>query len=82
MPMPKTAVDEDHLTAWTEDKIGASGQILRVETIPISHPMHDAANSHLGLRVLRADTRHSLTAFSGREGVEATVSQSTGREEW
>jgi hypothetical protein len=40
-----------------------------MEPISVTHPMNNASNHHLRLRVLRADATHSLASLFGRKGV-------------
>lgn len=40
-----------------------------MESVPVAHPVHEAADDHLGLHVLAADAAHVLTAALFGNGI-------------
>lgn len=63
MPMPKTAVDEDHFSSSRKNEIRATGKFSPMEPVTVTGPMHQATNDKLRLRVLRPNPAHSLATL-------------------
>ena len=56
MLVPKASMNEDNLPQPGKDHIGDTWQPLHVQAVPVTHPMHEATDYHLGFRVLALDT--------------------------
>ena len=64
MPMPKAAMNKDHLLKSGEDKVRLAGQITTVETKTKSHLVYQGSHSLFGLAVLAFDRSHDLATFT------------------
>jgi hypothetical protein len=66
MLMPETTMHENNFASGRENEIRLAWQALYVKSIPITKAVHQAANFHLGLHPLAADTPHIITALLSR----------------
>jgi hypothetical protein len=60
--MPKTSVYKDDLSSARECQVGMTREITAMETVAIAHPVNNAPDHHLRLRVLAPNQRHLGTA--------------------
>jgi hypothetical protein len=66
MLMPETTVHEYDFAAGWKDEIRLAWQALDMKSIPITKPVHQSADLHLGLHPLASDTPHIITALLSR----------------
>lgn len=67
--MPKTAVDEDNLTAAAEDYVWPSGELTCVKPEAITHSVQKATNRQFWRRVLGLHKRHALASLFWGKGI-------------
>lgn len=63
MRVPETAVYEYHFVSCGKRKVGLAREVSSVQAEAIAESMHEAADLHLGLRVLTPDGSHVLAAI-------------------
>lgn len=69
MPVPETAVNEDHRAPAGEDKIGLAGQVLAVQPEAESAPVKRGADRQFGSGVLAFDSGHHPASDGAGNGV-------------
>lgn len=62
MLMPETAMHEYDFAAGPENEIRLPRQLRYMKAIPITKPVRQPADFHLGLHPLASDTPHIITA--------------------
>ena len=77
MAVPKASVHEDCPATRRKYHIGTARQIATVKTIPVSQPVHESPNKHLGLRVPTTNKGHALASLFRRKSVHRSRSKST-----
>lgn len=73
MDVPKTAVNEDHLTPSREGKVRATRQISTVQPEPISGSMQQRSNQLFGPSALAANRPHNRASLSWRKCVNHPI---------
>jgi len=66
MLMPETTVHEYDFAAGRENEIGLPWQPRYMKAIPITEPVHQPADFHLGLHPLASDSPHIIAALLSR----------------
>jgi hypothetical protein len=75
--MPKATMNEDSFPARREDKVGFSGQVFAMKSIPIPEVEQRLTHRKLGTSVLAADARHSLATLGFRQSIHGLPVTST-----
>jgi hypothetical protein len=63
VPMPKTAVEENHLLIFRKNEIWLTGQRRDMESVSVSECVDQTTNGHLTLAIFVFDKPHPLAAF-------------------
>lgn len=72
--MPKAAVHENYLSESPKDNVRRAWQFSAMQSVAISHAMHDSPHHEFRLRVLAANAAHSFAALGFGEGVRHRLS--------
>ena len=67
MSMPEAAIDEDASAKTDDGKVGSARQGLGMNAIAEAMTEQETAHKHLGSRVLRPDSAHTVTALFGSQ---------------
>jgi hypothetical protein len=62
VPMPKTTVNEDNLPETPENEVRFSGEVARMQRVPIAHPIDHASYDDLGTGILSPYSAHPFAA--------------------
>ena len=77
MPVPETAVYEDHGAVFGQCEVWFAGEIATVEPEPVAHPMRHGTDGQLRLHVLGTDVRHAIRALPRGEVIRHFASPRT-----
>jgi hypothetical protein len=64
MPVPKTAMNEDDLTIFGEDKVWFARKAGDMQAKSVTARVHNAPHQYFRLRVLASDERHPFASLN------------------
>ena len=69
VPVPETAVDEDHGAVFPQNDVGSAGDVLHVEAVADAVLPQPFADEDFRLGVFAADAGHAVVTLGEGEGV-------------
>jgi len=78
MPVPEAAVDEDRQSGASEDYVGATRKVARMEPVADAMRPERTTEEHLGFGVAPSDPRHDLRSRQGSAALAHQQARPTG----
>ena len=75
MPMPEAAMHENQLFVAPKDQIRSAWKASVVQSVAVSHAMHEAADQQLRSGVTAPNLTHSDAAGCGRERIHGVAQE-------